>query len=153
MKIRYFVFFAFIIWCVLCSYIYIYKIRREEIIIDNKIISHASKKIKRKINFEKINNDLLISIDFKDNSIIPDQIKNNDSLINIAYKYQHETGKKLLIKGFANTQENDNSEYKLGRIRAWVIKKKLIDKGITSEILITSAQINSKKNSVEITSE
>ncbi|MCC6721714.1 MAG: hypothetical protein IT243_05885 [Bacteroidia bacterium] len=153
MKIIYLVFFAFFIWCILCSYIYVYKIRREVIIKDNKIIIHASKKIKRKVNFEKINNDLLISIDFKDNSIIPDQIKNNDSLINIAYKYQHETGKKLLIKGFVNMQEDDNSEYKLGRIRAWVIKKKLIDKGITSEILITSAQINSKKNSVEITSE
>lgn len=151
--------FAFIIWSAFCTFFYVNKVRGFNIFSDVKT-EKSSKNFKSKIvetlyNNSVLNNDsiLKITIIFNDKSIKPENNITTDSLIDRVYNYCNKKNKKIFIVGYSNIAKNPNEDYKTGRIRAWVIKSILLEKGIKSEFLITSAKNNSEHNKVEISSE
>lgn len=151
--------FAFILWSAFCTFFYVNKVRGFKIFSEIKT-EKSPKKFDSKIaetldNNSVLNNDsvLKITIIFKDKSIKPENNIFNDSLIDKVYSFYFKTNKKIYIKGYSNAAKSPNEDYKTGRIRAWVIKSLLLEKGIKSEFLITSAKNNSEHNKVEISSE
>lgn len=159
MKQKFILIFLFIIWSALCWYHYVAKIKGFKIFADVKAKTKAvvstktpTQDIETDQEFEK-DSIFRIIIEFEKNEVKPTFNKINDSLLNTAFDYCSRTGKNLFIKGFAASENMAVENYKLGRIRAWVIKNKLLQKGIKSEKLITSAENNKGINIVEITSE
>ena len=151
--------FAFILWSAFCTFFYVNKIRCFNIFSEVKP-EKSYKNLKSNIvetlnNNRALNTDtiLKITINFNDKNIKPDINYTNDSLIELVYDFYINTNKIIYIKGYSNITKNQNENYKKGRIRAWVVKSILLEKGIKSEFLITSAKNSSEDNKVEISSE
>lgn len=148
--------FLFILWSTFSWYLYVEKLNGIKIFVIEE--ATYSKNVPQKKKFRKTivdsifssNSPFKITIEFESNSIKP---KNQDTLLLKVLNFYKKKGNKMKIIGFANTETTSELNYKLGRIRAWVIKSKLLKRGISSEKMITSADKLNTSNKVDIISE